>query len=493
MRTTLISIVALLSGTVILLFGGGLQGILVPVRATMEGFSTLSLGLLGTLYSVGFIAGCLTVPIMVRRVGHIRTFGVLAALSAMTILVFGLAVSPWIWLPLRVVTGFCFAGTAMVIESWLNERADNKSRGTLFAVYMLCNLAAMTVGQLTLALGDPMDAALFMIVAIAFAAALVPTALSVAPAPTPPARVRIRLAWLYGISPVGTVTVLLVGFANGAFSTLGAVYAQRVGLGLTDVALFVSAVVIGGAAAQIPAGRLSDRMDRRRVIMISAGLAAILALLLMRFGAVGGPLTLALAALFGMGLYPLYGLAVAHTNDHAEPEDFVDSASGLLMLWGIGAMLGPLPAVWAMGAMGPGGLFAALAAFMGAIIAFTAWRMTRRAAVPVAAKSDFVSIPAALTPEAASTLDPRGVEAEQAMAEAADGGTPAASPAAPGTEAPMPEGPAEEAASALDDPAADGGTSPPLDDPEATGSSTGEAAPEGDADGKPTEEGRRDP
>lgn len=419
MRSTLVSIVALLAGTVILLFGGGLQGILIPVRATIEGFSTLELGLLGTLYSAGFVAGCLTVPIMVRRVGHIRTFGVLAACSAIAILVLGMAVSPWVWLPLRIVTGFCFAGASMVIESWLNERADNKSRGTLFAVYMLCNLGASTVGQMTLALGDPTATVLFMVVAIAFAAALIPTALSIAPAPVPPARVRIRLRWLYGISPVGAVAVLIVGFSNGAFGTLGAVYAQRIGLDLTAVAIFMSAAVVGGALAQLPAGRLSDRMDRRRVILLSAALAGVLALLLMAFGDRGGWLTLALAALFGCGLYPLYGLACAHTNDHAEPEEFVDSASGLLMLWGIGAMLGPLPAVWAMGVLGPGGLFASLAAFMGILMLFTTWRMTVRAAVPAAAKSDFVPIPAALTPEAATALDPRGVEAEEAMAEAA--------------------------------------------------------------------------
>src|SRR5690606_18550379 len=123
-------IYALFIGSALLMFGGGLQGLLLSVRGAEEGFSLLALGLIGTGWSVGFVAGSITVPLLVQRVGHIRAFSIMAAIGTVTILLNLLWVQDIGWITLRAFSGFCFAGAAMIVESWLNEVADNRSRGT---------------------------------------------------------------------------------------------------------------------------------------------------------------------------------------------------------------------------------------------------------------------------------------------------------------------------------------------------------------------------
>ena len=258
---------ALLLAVAILFLGNGLQGVLLPVRATLEAFATTSIGLIASAYSAGFVVGCLWMPYIVRRVGHIRTFAVCAAIAASIVLLMALAVHPLVWIPLRALSGVCFAGLFMVIESWLNERATSVNRGQVLAVYMVVNLTAVTVGQMMLPLGDPAGFSLFALTAMAIALALVPVGLTTSSAPQPLREVRLRLGRLYAMSPVGVVGGFFVGLANGAFGGLGVVFAEDVGLSITGIALFMSAALVGGALAQLPLGRFSDRIDRRKVII----------------------------------------------------------------------------------------------------------------------------------------------------------------------------------------------------------------------------------
>jgi MFS family permease len=277
---------ALLLGVAILFFGNGLQGVLLPVRATLEAFATTSIGLIASAYSAGFMVGCFCMPYIVRRVGHIRTFAVCAAIAASVVLLMVLAVHPVVWIPLRALSGICFAGLFMVIESWLNERATSINRGQVLAVYMVINLTAVTIGQMILPLGDPAGFSLFALTAIAITLALVPVGLTTSSAPQPLREVRLRLRRLYAMSPVGVVGGFFVGLANGAFGGLGAVFATQIGLSITGVALFMSASLVGGALAQLPIGRVSDRTDRRKVIVAVCVLAAATGGLLALFGGV---------------------------------------------------------------------------------------------------------------------------------------------------------------------------------------------------------------
>jgi MFS family permease len=420
---TLVSVSALLLGAAILLLGNGLLGILLPVRASFEHFSTTSIGLIASGYSAGFVLGCIGTPPIVQRVGHIRTFAVMAAIAAAVVLTMVLMVHSLTWILLRLITGVAFAGLYMVIESWLNEKASNTNRGQLFAIYMVIQLIAITAGQMLLPLGEPGGFRLFVVTAIAITLALVPVSLTTAGAPQPLGAVHLRLARLYRMSPVGVLGCFFVGLANGAFGGLGAIFAQDVGLSTTGVALFMSAALIGGALFQFPLGRLSDRIDRRSVLMLACLLAVLAGAVLAVAGdARGGgglfPAILARAALspyvligavvvFGGCIYSMYSLCVAHTNDYVERADFLEASSGLLLTWGVGSTIGPVLAAFAMERIGLGGLFLYAAAVHLLFIAFTWYRTRQRAPLPPAARPDFVQAGASRTSPIAAGLDPR--------------------------------------------------------------------------------------
>src|SRR6185503_16124472 len=249
-------ILSLLRGTAFLLAASGLHGLLLPLRGQAEGFSTTSLGLLGTAWAGGFVAGCFFAPRLVRKVGHVRAFGAFAASGAIVALLTGLVIDQYVWIVLRAFTGFTMAGAFMVIESWLNEKATNENRGTVFGLYMMVTYASIMAGQMIVAMGDIMQASLFMVAGIFFCLSLIPTAVSSAATPKPLENVSLDLKGLYANSPVAVIGCFLVGVANGAWGTLGAVYGARVGISNTGIAVMASTVVLAGAAFQFPVGRL---------------------------------------------------------------------------------------------------------------------------------------------------------------------------------------------------------------------------------------------
>jgi MFS family permease len=377
---------------------------------------------------------------------------VFAALGACVVLLFVLVVDPLVWVVLRMLSGFCFAGLYMVIESWLNESAENSNRGQIFSTYMVHNLSAITLGQLVLPLGDPAAFTLFAVTAIAVALALVPIALTTSTAPQPLRQVQLRLARLYRMSPVGLAGCFFVGLSNGAFGGLGAVFADSIGMSTTGIALFMSAALIGGALVQLPLGRLSDRIDRRQVIAMACGLAATFGLVLAVLGDgrdatpilglswLTGDLQttvlIAVVALYGSFAYPLYGLCVAHTNDYVSREDFIEASSGLLLTWGIGASIGPLVASFAMEQVGLGGLFLYTALVHSTFALVTFYRITQRAPVPAAEREQFVQQSTTIrTTPVGATLDPRAPDLPE-------------EPAMPGTAGQIAGQPSSEASSA---------------------------------------------
>jgi MFS family permease len=408
MFSTFGSILALLLGTAFLLAGSGLHGLLMPLRGQVEGFSTTSLGLLGTAWAVGFVAGCFLAPRLVKRVGHVRAFGACAASGAIIALLSGMLVSELVWILLRVLTGFVMAGAFMIIESWLNERATNENRGTVFGLYMMVTYASIMGGQLTVAGGDVGTATLFMLTGILFCLSLIPTAVSTAVTPKPLAEVSLDLPGLYRNSPVAFAACLLIGVANGAWGTLGAVYGARAGISTAEIALMMSLVVVAGAVTQLPAGRLSDRTDRRYVLAGAAAGSALFGLLIVVIAPRSGTVILTMTALYGAMAYILYSIAVAHANDHAPPEDFVKVSGGLLLLYGFGTMAGPLIAAPLMDYVSTEGVFLATAWAHLTLAGYAMLRVSRRAPVPIEEREAFKSLPSerAVTPNAVM-LDPR--------------------------------------------------------------------------------------
>jgi MFS family permease len=401
-------IFSLLRGTAFLLAASGLHGLLLPLRGQAEGFSTASLGLFGTAWAGGFIAGCYFGPRLVRRAGHIRAFGALAASGAIIALLTGLIIDEYAWILLRAGTGFTMAGAFMIIESWLNERATNENRGTVFGLYMMVTYASIMAGQMIVAFADVTTAALFMVAGIFFCASLIPTAVSSAASPKPLADVRLDIKGLYATSPVSAVGCVLIGVANGAWGTLGAVYGARVGISTPEIALMMSLVVVAGAVAQMPAGRLSDTTDRRFVLAGAAFGSTLFALAMFVLSPRSGPVILALTAAYGALAYTLYSIAVAHANDHASTEDFVKVSGGLLLLYGFGTMIGPLLGAFLMARMRPESLFLATALAHCALGAYALLRVRARAPIPIEDREAFKTMPAerAATPQGV-LLDPR--------------------------------------------------------------------------------------
>jgi MFS family permease len=384
---------ALLLGTAFLLFAGGINGLILPIRGSVEGFSTISLGLLGTGWAIGYVSGCVMTPPLVGRVGHIRAFGVMAAFASVAVLASLILVTPWAWIPLRAVSGFCFAGGAMIVESWISERTVPENRGRVFGLYTMVNLAATTAGQMTLTLGGVDGFLFFVVAAMFYSLALVPTAISSSATPRPLVSVRLDIGALWRNSPLALVAVFLVGTANSAFGTLAAVYADRIGLALTAIALFNSLPILAGAAAQIPVGYFSDRVDRRRVLLaiVCVALVADLGFILLR--PEGQAANLVLAALFGAGVFSMYPVIIAHANDHAPPGSYIQVSGGLLLVMGTGSVIGPLVAGFGMASLGVGGLFLTAFAAHLLMLGYVLWRISRRAPVVPGAKGAFVGSP----------------------------------------------------------------------------------------------------
>lgn len=372
------SVAAVLASVAFLVTGQGLQQTLLPVRGSLEGFSSVQLGLLGSCFSLGYVVGCLGTPRLIIRAGHARAFAALVAMASSASLCHALLVEPLAWMAFRLTTGACLAGLYLVIESWLNERADNRTRGTIMAVYLTINLAALALGQLLVPLMDPQSFAPLVVAAIALSLAAVPVALTTSVQPAPVTLVRFRPRALYATSPAGVVAIFFVGVSNGAFWTLGPVYGVRVGMSVAETASFMSLAVIGGALFQYPVGLLSDRIDRR-LVMIGLALASIfLGLLLSELLPVRAGHELLLAPLFGAAILPAYTVAAAHVFDYAKSSGFVEVSAGLLFLFSIGSILGPVPAAALMELVRPGFLFLFMAAANACLALYVAFRMTRR-------------------------------------------------------------------------------------------------------------------
>lgn len=408
-------VLSLLWGTAFLLAGSGLHGLILPLRGQAEGFSMTALGLLGTAWAVGFVAGCYLAPRLVRKVGHVRAYGAFAASASIVALMTGIWINEYAWIILRMFTGFAMAGAFMVIESWLNERSSNENRGTVFGLYMMVTYASIMAGQMVVAAADIGNGSLFMMAGILFCASLIPTAISSAMAPKPLQSVSLDLKGLYRNSPVASAACLLVGIANGAWGTLGAVYGARIGISTFEIALMMSLVVLAGALAQMPVGRLSDRMDRRYVLAGAAAGCGVIALLIFVAMPRSGVAVLVMTAAYGMLAYTLYSIAVAHANDHASPEDFVKVSGGLLLLYGFGTMIGPILGAPLMDYMRPESLFLATALPHFVLAGYTLLRISRRAPVPIEDREAFKTLPSerAVTPQAV-LLDPRSDMDDQA-------------------------------------------------------------------------------
>jgi MFS family permease len=386
------TIFILLGGLSTILVGVGLLGTLLGVRANLATFSDLQTGLIMAAYYAGYIIGTNLAPRIIRNVGHIRAFAAFAALASATSLAFGLLVQPWVWLVLRVINGLSVLGLYVVVESWLNEQSTGPARGRLFSLYMTSTLLALGAGQFLLLAGDTSDVTLFALAAILISVGVIPVAVTRVTEPRIEVAVPVPFAQLLRISPLGVVGTFGAGIINGAFWGMTPLFGQTLALEERQIALLMSATILGGAVLQRPIGHLSDFIDRRLMLVLTGSVTAVVAAIAGFIVIEGRPGLVLSACLYGGLMFSLYGISVAHTSDHLQHGQVLEATRGLLLTFGLGAVCGPLLVGLAMKAAGPVGLPAVSALTAVALALFGIYRMLRRAPPPRAAQSEFVPL-----------------------------------------------------------------------------------------------------
>jgi MFS family permease len=380
----------LLLGMGVLMLGAGLQGTLLALRATLEGFPPPVTGIIMSCYYVGYLLGTRIAPPLLQKVGHIRVFAALAAVASAGILLQGCFINPIAWGAMRLVSGLCLAGIYVVAESWLNDRASRANRGRLFAIYMLVLYVGLGAAQFLLIVSNPGTATPFMLVSILISLALVPIVLSAHQVPERAATGKLRLPALYRNSPLGVAGVAVSGLISATIFSMGPVYARLSGLDTKGIATFMGVSILAAVVTQYPVGRLSDHMDRRTVIAGICTLATLVAGSIVAFRDIPHAVFLVLAGLFSGLALTLYSLSVSHVNDKLEPGQMVAASSALLLLNGTAAVVGPVLSGSLMSAFGPQAYFATLAALTGALLLYDLWRKLRRRPVPPSQKIPFI-------------------------------------------------------------------------------------------------------
>ncbi|MCC5991989.1 MAG: MFS transporter [Rhodobacteraceae bacterium] len=382
---------ALLLGMLLLMVGNGVQGTLLGIRGAIEGFTTWQMSIVMSAYFAGFLLGSRAAPEMIRRVGHVRVFAALGSLIS-AILVLYAAIPDWMaWTVLRVLIGFAFSGVYVTAESWLNNTASNENRGQALSLYMIVQMLGIISAQALINFADPAGFMLFIIPSVLVSLAFAPILLSISPAPTFGTAKSMSIRQLYDVSPLGVVGIFLMGGVFSAMFGMTAVWGTQAGLSVLQISIFTAAIYVGGLVFQFPLGWLSDRMDRRKLVVYVA-----------LIGALGG----ALAALFDLGFIallgvalviggisnPLYSLLVAYTNDYLDHDSMAAASGGLLFVNGLGAIIGPLVIGWLMSIVGPPGFFYFIAFLTLSLGLYALWRMTRRPSVPVDQTGPFAPV-----------------------------------------------------------------------------------------------------
>jgi MFS family permease len=403
---------ALLLGMGLLMVGNGMQSTLLGVRGQIENFGTFEMSVVISAYFIGFLGGSRMAPNLIRRVGHVRVFAALASLISAVMILYPTLVNPWVWVLGRILIGFCFSAVFVTAESWLNDAASNENRGQALSIYMIVQTAGIVLAQGLMVTADPSGYVLFVIPSILVSIAITPILLSISPTPAFETTKAMSLRELMGFSPLGCVGMFLLGGVFSAQFGMASVYGSEAGLSVGEISTFVAAIFIGGMITQYPIGWLSDRMDRRALIVLTAAVGAVGA----SIGVMSnGDFTLILVAAFLMGSTsnPLYSLLLAYTNDFLDHEDMAAGSGGMIFLNGLGAVSGPLITGWMMGIFGPSGFYMLIGVLFAMLAIYAVYRATQRPAIPVDETGSFVAMSqSAMTPVAMEIAQEYAIETD---------------------------------------------------------------------------------
>ncbi|MDF1854315.1 MFS transporter [Pseudooceanicola sp.] len=381
----------LLFGLMLLMLGNGVQGTLLGVRGGIEGFSTLQMSVVMSGYFVGFLGGSRMAPEMIRRVGHVRVFAALGSFISAVLILYPTFAHPWAWTLGRVLIGFCFSGVYVTAESWLNNAASNENRGKALSLYMIVQMIGVILAQGLLLLGDPSGFVLFVIPSVLVSISFAPILLSISPTPAFDTTKPMSLRELYGVSPLSCVGVFLLGGAFSAQFGMAAVYGAEIGLTLPKISLFVAMFYFGATIALFPLGWLSDRMDRRLLILVVAAVGGIGAALGSGLGTYYTALLIA-ALVVGSMSNPLYSLLISYANDFLDGDNMAAASGGMIFMNGLGAISGPLITGWMIGVFGPPGYWLFISIMLFSLAGYAAWRMTQRPSLAVEDQSSHAPV-----------------------------------------------------------------------------------------------------
>lgn len=380
-------------GVLFLMIGNGLQGTLLGLRADLENFDTLVTGALMSCYYIGFLGGFMYAPGLISSVGHIRVFAALASLASTTILLHGLFLSAPLWAAVRLLSGFCFAGLYIVMESWLNKSASNKARGTVMSIYTVLTYVGMVIGQFMLNIAEPTDIMLFALTSITVSIAMLPVALSRQKGPEIDDVEPLPFKKLFTISPLGVVGTLIAGACSGTLLAMGAVYASQSGFSIAQISLIMALLIAGGAFVPMLMGFISDYMDRRHVIIAACLLAFFISLGFFVTAAAVSLFYFILVFLIGGFVFSVYPLSVAHVNDHLKPRQILPASSALILVNGIGSCFGPIYVSVAMGVFGENIFFPAIGFVLVLMGGFGIYRLFISDPVPIDDQGEYSTVP----------------------------------------------------------------------------------------------------
>ncbi|MDR1827037.1 MAG: MFS transporter [Methylobacteriaceae bacterium] len=384
MKKSLLLVWAITLSTVVLQLSSGLITATVPMRMNMDGFSSVNVGFAAAAYGAGFTLGCLAAPAFIRYVGHIRVFASQAAVLSIVMLLFSQAGREWHWILLRAVMGFGIAGMFTIADAWISGSAPASHRGRVFSFYTVCTKMAMIVGPMLVTESSIVGPGLFMMASVFCSACLIPIAATHTVEPPPPASVNLNLLELYRVAPSAVVGCLGIGLMSATINNMASLYGVQIGLNKDAAAMLLVALQAGSLIFQWPWGWLSDRFDRRYVIIfMTCGALAAAVMVLFVSTRTSEPLLIWLSFMaFGGTAMCIYSVCVAHACDLVPNERIVPAVSGLLMIWAFGSSIGPAPAGKLMETFGPNGVFYWSVAVAVCMIAFIWWRTTRRVLTP---------------------------------------------------------------------------------------------------------------
>ncbi len=401
---------ALFIGYFVLMVAHGFQGNLLGVRSVIEEFNFIATGAIMSGYFVGYFTGANSIPKFVGKVGHIRVFAAFASMASLSILIHAVFVNPIIWTFARFITGFSIVAIFIVMESWLNDRANNRTRGQLLSIYMFITLIGLSLGTLLLNFSSPEKYEPFILISLLLSSALIPILLTKRKAPKFKKLGFIDIKGLYKTSPLATVSMLCTGIIHSALFSLGAVYAASMNFTLFEISLLLFLVTISGGVFQWPIGYYSDKKDRRVIIIFSTFLSALFCYLsILASGTSLENMYLATSmgadkimffifvSLYAGMAIPLFTLNLAYVNDYIPKEKFVAAGGGMQIIFGIGAMTGPFLCSIAMNKLGTNGFFIHLLFFHLIIGLFGLYRITKRS-YEDNPESTFTPLPRNITP-----------------------------------------------------------------------------------------------